>query len=297
MKNSSINSIKTYYKCEVKEEKKILTLKTSSDSINIYEGIKFIKNGQIFVRDTKEEKNEDDYSKMKMINFTIIKSISIFFSVFNNKCEIKLMIPGQRPIIKSIGKGTIETEKILFQNNTSPQFFIDFCGLDKLFERYDKFVQTYDEFVQIPDENFLKLYSTNFEKFLDHVLGKNKKRNKKLVDYYSLTYFKEDKNDKNKMFIRNKALQSFNEFIKENVLDHFKYDDLSKVILTAFKLEPNSYTIPKEDLKTIPKKDADRILSIKNKTKKHFENMIGLKIEYWVIKQAKTPNEKLYKIL
>jgi hypothetical protein len=287
IKKYSNREIETYYNCTLREIKKIIFIK-GGDELSIYDNEhNIIKNGFIFYKD-KDFKNEDNY---------IIKEISIFFSCFEKKCEIKLIMDSNpthtdNVVFYSIPGLTESTEYIIYSSKIEKKFICEFCGLDKIKsvndlrfrggvnqqtskheknEKYENLTEIYNKKDEERNLSFIFVYCTNFDTFMQYI--KNKYQNKyKNVEYFYLFCFK---NQKDRFYINNGALYKFNEFIKENVFDKFKYVDFKKVRLSAFKLKNKAIN--------------------KNKKLQKFENILGLKIKYYEI-SLNLPKKKMYKI-
>ena len=251
VKNYKNKEIITSYNYKLNNIKKVLYIKNGkkTDKLHVLDDNKgIIKDGRIF----KIFKKDTKY---------IIKDLSIYVTSFKYKCQIKVKINNKCVSIISIPSGNNSKKTTLISLKLDKNFFSDFCGLEYLLIHENKFKSSEENYPIEIHKKFIKLYYTNFDKFIGHI-----KKTSKVEDFH-LYYFK---GEKNKVYINSKALKIFNEFIKERVLDNFKYINLENIEFSAFRLEKDNSAV--------------------------FENIIILKLKYYEFFLGNFNVKKLYKI-
>lgn len=216
--------IKTKYRCILRSKNKIITLKNNSvNDIDIYKDEEIIKDGKVF--EFFDTKKESSY---------ILNKISVYFSTIHEDLKLKIRIPNlEKVIFEDFKQGESSEECILYENKEKDMnFYYGFCGIDKIkIVKYNQDSYNSDDILEIySNKEFLKLYCKNLDSFT-----KQKKKNMKNIKVqYHPFYYKEE--GKEKIFLYAKAIKEFEEFLKERVLDYYKYDyNLKDITFMAFK--------------------------------------------------------------
>lgn len=206
----------TNYNCKLKEFDRIFSITPINeiDGMDIFYDDNLIKNGYIF-------KGVFDGNKKR-----IIKELSVYFSHFENKCQIKVIIDANINY-KSIPKGNNTKNINLISLKVDENFIFEYCGLDIILNNKN----IYNDGVIKIYKNFILVYCTNFNTFKTYIGEEYSEEDLKLF------YFKGEEDN---IYIKREIFENFDMFIKKNVLCKFNYINLEKIRVLPFSLETKS---------------------------------------------------------